>query len=147
MSKLLNIKKLICLIGILGFSINSVIASEIINLAKASERPVWQELCPQGLENAQYKDIKWFWPDGTKATQEIYNYWAKRRADFEDSLAECEFMTDEFKSACYANVKSKQLFDTELYNTDKQKKQISRQVGKESFYKNTSSIMIDILPK
>ncbi len=137
-------KSLINLLLILGFCISSVSASEIINMPKASERPVWNDLCPLGLEDAQYKDIKWFWPDGTKATQEIYNYWAKRRADFEDALAECEFMNDEFKSACYENVKSKQLFDNELYNIDKQKKQISRQVWKEN-YKTGNSIMINIL--
>lgn len=60
MSKLLNINKLICLIGILGFSINSVIASEIINLAKAPERPVWQELCPQGLKTPNIKILNGF---------------------------------------------------------------------------------------
>lgn len=39
-------------------------------------------------------------------------------------------MNDEFKSACYENVKSKQLFDNELYNIDKQKNKSAVRFGK-----------------
>lgn len=109
-------------------------------------RPVWSQFCPLGMENAIYKDIKWFWPDGTRATQEIYNYWANRRAEFEADEAECDKITLEFRGACYQSLISKQSISTELYDKDVQNKKISNQVWKDT-NRVTNSIMINILPR
>jgi len=112
----------------------------------ASERPVWEDNCPQGLHNAEYKEIQWYWPEGTRATQEIYNYWAQRRVEFNDALAQCDFMADDFKEACYESVRSKQAVDNELYRLRIENKKIRSQVWRDT-NKMTNSVMFNILTK
>lgn len=109
-------------------------------------RPQWKDICPEGLENAQYNEIQWFWPESTKATQDIYNYWAKRRVEFENAVVECDFMFSPFKENCYENLKSQQLLDNELYNNRIQHKIIRKQAWKDD-RKIINPIMIDLLAK
>lgn len=115
-------------------------------LAAMLERPQWKDICPQGFEDAVYNDVQWFWPESTKATQNIYNYWAKRRVDFENSLAECDFMLPTFKETCYENLKSKQVLDNELYDKRVQNKVIRGQIWKDT-QKMSNPIMINVFTR
>lgn len=112
----------------------------------ALDRPVWEDNCPQGLHNAVYKEVQWYWPESTRATQELYNYWAKRRVEFNDAVAQCDFMADEFKEACYESVRSKQAVDNELYRLKIENKKISSQVWRDT-NKMTNSVMFNIFTK
>lgn len=114
--------------------------------AFATERPSWEDNCPVGLCDAKYTDIKWYWPDTTRATQEIYNYWAKRRTEFEESLAECDLMANEFRTACYDNIKAKQISDNEIFKTNEENKKIRNQVWKDT-NKVTNWVMFNIIPE
>jgi len=114
--------------------------------AAVLERPQWKDICPAGFEDAVYNDVQWYWPESTKTTQTIYNYWAKRRVDFENSLVECDFMLPAFKETCYENLKSKQVLDNELYNNRVQHKIISGQMWKDS-RKMSNPIMINTLTR
>lgn len=116
------------------------------NTVFATERPVWEDNCPQGLHDAVYKEVKWYWPEGTRASQELYNYWAQRRVEFYDALAQCDFMADDFKEACYENVRSKQAVDNELYRQKIENKKISSQVWRDT-NRMTNSVMFNILSK
>lgn len=118
----------------------------IANTAFAIERPVWEENCPQGLHDAVYKEIQWYWPEGTRASQELYNYWAQRRVEFYDALAKCDLMSEDFKEACYENVRSKQAVDNELYRQKIENKKISSQVWRDT-NKMTNSVMFNILSR
>ena len=117
-----------------------------INNVYAAERPVWEDNCPEGLHDAVYKEIQWYWPDSTKATQEIYNYWAKRRDEFQEGLVECDFLLEEFRTACYENLRSKQAVANELYRTNIEHKKVSSQVWKET-NKTNNWVMFNILPR
>ena len=112
----------------------------------AIERPKWEDNCPVGLCDAVYTDIKWYWPDTTRATQEIYNYWAKRRVEFEKSLAECDLMANEFKPVCYDNLRLKQITDKEVFQAKEENKKVRDQIWKES-NKANSWVMFNILPQ
>ena len=112
-----------------------------------SIRPQWKDFCPKGLENAEYKEIQWFWPEGTKSTQAIYNYWAERRTEFEKSLAECDSIQGGLNNSCYEELRERQIFVTEQYNKDIQQKQISNQVWRDIHDKGSSPIMINIFMK
>ncbi len=117
-----------------------------VNTVYASERPVWKDNCPQGLDDAVYKEVQWYWPESTRATQEIYNYWAKRRGEFYDALAQCDFMADVFKTACYDNLRSQQAVDNELYRLKIENKKITSQVWRDT-NKMTNSLMFNILSR
>lgn len=110
-------------------------------------RPLWTEFCPKGLENAEYKEIQWFWPEGTKSTQAIYNYWAQRRVEFNRGLAECDSIQGGVNNSCYDELRKRQLFVTEQYDKDIQQKQISNQVWRDIHDKGSSPIMINIFMK
>ncbi len=110
-------------------------------------RPMWKDFCPKGLENAEYKEIQWFWPESTKATQSIYNYWAARREEFEKGLAECDTMQEDFNGICYDELKKRQIFVTEQYNKDIRQKQISNQIWRDIHDKGSSPIMINIFQR
>ena len=112
-----------------------------------SIRPQWKDLCPKGLENAEYKEIQWYWPEGTKSTQSIYNYWADRREEFEQNLAECDSIQGGVNNSCYNELRKRQLFVTEQYNKDIQQKQISNQIWRDIHDKGSSPIMINIFMK
>jgi hypothetical protein len=112
----------------------------------AVERPTWEENCPQGLQNVQYKEIQWYWPESTKATQEIYNYWAMRREEFKDSIAICDFMSKEFQDTCYEKLRSKQEVDNELYRMKLENKKISSQIWRDTT-KMTNPVMFNIITK
>ena len=116
------------------------------NTVFATERPVWEDNCPQGLHDAVYKEVKWYWPEGTRASQELYNYWAQRRVEFYDALAQCDFMADDFKEACYENVRSKKAVDNELNRLKIENKKISSQMWRDT-NKMTSPVMFNILSK
>lgn len=125
-------------IGI-GFSLMPVLA--------AQKAPVWEDFCPKGLEDAEYKEIQWFWPEGTKSTQSIYNYWALRRKEFEKGLAECEQIQGGVNNSCYENLKERQLFVNEQYNKDIKQKQITNQIWLDDHDKGSRPIMINIFMK
>jgi hypothetical protein len=129
-------KRFCLLVGIL------FIANECI----AQERPVWEDVCPQGLHDAVYRDIRWFWPDNTKATQEIYNYWAIRRTEFENSLAVCDTVEESLRSGCYSAMQSKQLSDNEIYKDKLETKKITSQIWRDN-NKISNPIMFNLLPR
>ena len=123
----------------------SIFFNQIVNAE--SIRPQWKDLCPKGLENAEYKEIQWYWPEGTKSTQSIYNYWADRREEFEQNLAECDSIQGGVNNSCYDELRKRQLFVTEQYNKDIQQKQISNQIWRDIHDKGSSPIMINIFMK
>lgn len=125
----------------------SILILSVQGVSAVSNRPVWKDFCPRGLENAEYKEIKSFWPEGTKSTQEIYNYWAKRREEFNKNLAECDSIKGGFNNSCYEELRKRQLFVTEQYNKDIQQKQISNQIWRDIHDKGSSPIMINIFMK
>ncbi len=110
-------------------------------------RPVWEDFCPKGLENAEYKEIQWFWPEGTKSTQEIYNYWAQRRTEFKNNLSECDAIEGGVNNSCYETLKERQLFVNEQYNKDIKQKQITNQIWVDDHDKGSKPIMINIFMK
>ena len=134
-----GLRKLILLIGFVAFSTMCVNAQ--------SARPQWTDFCPKGLETAEYKEIQQFWPDGTKATQAIYNYWAERRKEFAKDLAKCDSLDAESNNSCYVLLKERQLFFNEQYQREIQQKQISNQVWRDIHDKGSSPIMINIFSR
>ena len=106
--------------------------------------PLWDDFCPDGLENAEYKEIKWFWPEGTKSTQEIYNYWANRRKEFQSALFKCNLLDIDNQGECYAGLKKRQLFFNEQYKRGIQQQQITRQDWRDIHAKGSSPFMINI---
>ncbi len=134
-----GLRKLILLIGFIAFSAMCVEAHGV--------RPQWTDFCPRGLETAEYKEIQQFWPDGTKSTQAIYNYWAERRKEFEKDLAKCDSLDAESNSSCYVLLKERQLFFNEQYQREIQQKQISNQVWRDIHDKGSSPIMINIFSR
>ncbi len=106
--------------------------------------PLWDDFCPDGLENAEYKEIKWFWPEGTKSTQEIYNYWANRRKEFQSALFKCNLLDIDTQGECYAGLKKRQLFFNEQYKRGIQQQQITRQDWRDIHEKGSSPFMINI---
>lgn len=127
----------ILLLFLIGTVANS---SELVSLR-------WEDFCPAGLENAQYKEIKWFWPEGTKATQEIYNYWANRRTEFLNSLYMCDIQYSIDQGACYATLKHRQTFYNEQYKKGVQQQQITRQDWRDTHEKGSSPFMINIFQR
>lgn len=134
-----GLRKLILLLACFAF-LSQCVNAEIM-------RPQWTEFCPKGLENAEYKEIQWFWPEGTKSTQAIYNYWAQRRVEFNRGLAECDSIQGGVNNSCYDELRKRQLFVTEQYDKDIQQKQISNQVWRDIHDKGSSPIMINIFMK
>lgn len=117
-----------------------------INFAMAMERPRWEDHCPQGMHDAVYKEIQWFWPDGTRSTQEIYNYWAKRRTEFQEELSRCDLKSENLRQICYESLNIKQSSESEIYKQDFENKRMSNQIWKEQ-RKVNSGVMFNILPK
>ncbi len=68
------------------FLLIAIIICGSVTFAEAINRPKWEDYSPAGLRNANYREIQWYWPVETKATQETYNYWAKRRKEFHEEL-------------------------------------------------------------
>lgn len=110
-------------------------------------RPQWKDICPSGLENAEYKEIQQFWPEGTKDTQEIYNYWAKRRLDFEEELVKCDFLSEELRNGCYENLKYKHNYNVEFYNDIVRNKSINNQIRKDTQRRMSNPIMINVFSR
>ena len=110
-------------------------------------RPVWSDFCPDGLENAEYKEIQWYWPEGTKSTQAIYNYWAQRRVEFEKGLAECDSLDGGLNNSCYEELRKRQNFVSEQYYKNIHQKQISNQIWRDDHDKGSRPIMINIFMK
>lgn len=102
--------------------------------AIADNKPLWTDICPVGMENAVYKEIQWFWPEGTKSVQEIYNFWAKKRIEFENLIVLCDTRTEDYKDACYTNVKKIILSNVDIHNTNIQNKNISKQLWKDKTF-------------
>ena len=121
--------------------------SLFITVFAAQKRPDWEDFCPKGLENAEYKEVQWFWPEGTKSTQEIYNYWAQRREEFKKNLAECDQIQSGLNSICYEALIERKLFVNEQYNKDIKQKQISNQIWRDDHDKGSRPIMINIFMK
>ena len=136
---IMGLRKFILLITFFALSSCCINADE--------HRPKWKDLCPKGLENAEYKEIQWFWPEGTKSTQAIYNYWAVRREEFEKGLADCDSLQGGLNNSCYNDLKRRQVFVTEQYNKDIKQKQISNQIWRDAHDKGSSPIMINIFQR
>lgn len=117
-----------------------------IVFAQDTQRPLWEENCPNGLHDAVYRELKWYWPAQTKDTQSLYNYWAQRHEEFEDALFRCDFLSSEFRSACYANVKAKQATDNEVYKSQIEQKKITSQIWKDT-NKMTNPVMFNLFSK
>lgn len=109
--------------------------------------PRWDDFCPDGLETAEYKEIQWFWPEGTKSTQEIYNYWANRRQEFEKALKQCNSMDDIYKEKCYDGLRRRQKFFNDQYKRDIQLQQVTRQDWRDMHEKGSSPYMINIFQR
>ena len=118
----------------------------VAGVCVAVDRPTWNDFCPEGLRDAKYKDVQWFWPEGTKASQEIYNYWAQRRDEFYDGLAQCDFMAEDFRRVCYSNLRSKQAIDNELYIQKLENRKVSSQVWRD-VNKISSPVMFNIMSR
>ena len=118
-------------------------------LASFSEiiAPRWDDFFPDGLETAEYKEIQWFWPEGTKSTQEIYNYWAIRRQEFEKALRQCNYMDDMSKEKCYDGLRRRQKFFNDQYKRDIQLQQVTRQDWRDMHEKGSSPYMINIFQR
>ncbi len=123
-----------------------VIADEIYSASSLNinSRPLWRDICPDGLEDASYKEIRWFWPEGTKSTQAIYNYWSDRRHEFYESLKQCDTLHGGYQNTCYQNLRNRQMFYNDQYKRDIQKQQISQQIWRDIHDKGSSPIMINI---
>ena len=109
--------------------------------------PRWDDFCPDGLENAEYKEIQWFWPEGTKSTQEIYNYWANRRKEFDFALSQCRAMDNEYQEKCYDGLRRRQKFFNDQYKRDIQFQQVTRQDWRDLHEKGSSPYMINIFQR
>lgn len=130
-------KIIILLLLLIGTEAN---CSELISLR-------WEDFCPAGLENAKYKEIQWFWPEGSKATQEIYNYWANRRIEFKEDLYKCNMQNPVGKTACYEDLKQRQKFYNDQYKKGVHQQQITRQDWRDTHEKGSSPFMINIFQK
>ncbi len=137
--KLKNGFTYIILFSMLGFSGLACFA-EIV-------APRWDDFCPDGLENAEYKEIQWFWPEGTKSTQEIYNYWANRRSEFNTALRQCNAMDNVYKEKCYDGLRRRQKFFNDQYKRDIQLQQVTRQDWRDLHEKGSSPYMINIFQR
>ena len=115
--------------------------------SKTLSRPVWSDFCLKVLEDAEYKEIQWYWPEGTKSTQSIYNYWAQRRIEFEKGLSECDSLQGGLNNTCYEELKKRQNFVSDQYKKDIQQKQISNQIWRDIHDKGSSPFMINIFVK
>ena len=109
--------------------------------------PRWDDFCPDGLENAEYKEIQWFWPEGSKSTQEIYNYWANRRKEFNTALRQCNAMDNVYKEKCYDGLRRRQKFFNDQYKRDIQLQQVTRQDWRDLHEKGSSPYMINIFQR
>lgn len=137
-------KKIILFLFILiGFCAQICYAFETTSFVK---RPKWSEFCPVGFEHATDIEQKWFWPHGMRETQSLYNYWAKRKIDFENSLKDCDNVSYEFQSVCYSKLRSKEMICSEQYSLDMQRRMIIRQSWKDN-HKTGSPVMIQILSR
>lgn len=114
--------------------------------AFAVKRPKWEDVCPQGLHNAKYKEVQWYWPESTKATQELYNYWAQRRIEFNEALDKCDLISESFKESCYENARSKLAVYSELYRLRIENRRITSQVWRDT-NKITNPFMFNILSR
>ena len=137
-----------------GFILLTAVLIITANISKAADdtaytyqRPRWDDICPEGLEDAEYKEIKFFWPDGTKSTQSIYNYWAERRMEFQNSLEQCDALNGGYQNTCYENLKKRQLFYNDQYKRDIHKQQVTKQIWRDIHDKGSSPIMIDIFQR
>lgn len=137
--KLKNGFTYIALFSILGFSGLSSFAEVAM--------PRWSDFCPDGLENAEYKEIQWFWPEGSKSTQEIYNYWAIRRKEFNTALRQCNAMDNAYKEKCYDGLSRRQKFFNDQYKRDIQLQQVTRQDWRDLHEKGSSPYMINIFQR
>lgn len=109
--------------------------------------PRWDDFCPDGLENVEYKEIQWFWPEGSKSTQEIYNYWANRRKEFNTALRQCNAMDNDYKEKCYDGLRRRQKFFNDQYKRDIQLQQVTRQDWRDLHEKGSSPYMINIFQR
>lgn len=133
-------KVLILLMLVILFS-NTVKAFEAV-----SARPKWKDLCPVGLENSEYKEIKWFWPYSVKETQEEINFWANKRVEFEERLNDCDVLLDSYKIKCYIDLQEKYASDFELHRFERNQKKITESIWKDFNYRGVKSFMIELNP-
>lgn len=120
-------------------------ALEIYHISRA-EQPRWEDICPTGYEDAEYKEIKWFWPYGAQEVQAQYNYWANRREQFEGYVNDCEGLLGEFRVQCYEELKQKQRYDNEQYRLNSIQKKVTESTWKDFNYRGVKPIMIELNP-
>lgn len=123
--------------------ISSVYASETVIVTL---RPSWKDICPEGLADSEYKEIKWYWPYGVKETQAEINYWANKRFDFESRLNDCDVLLDFYKEKCYINLQEKYNDDFELHRFEAKQKRITESAWRDFNYRGVKPIMIEINP-
>ena len=109
-------------------------------------RPRWKDFCPDGWQDAEYKEIKWYWPYSVRQTQEELNFWALKRDEFEEQINKCDNLLDEFKGQCYWTVKSKFRNDFEDHKLEEEAKKIFNKGIDDNIYRNPRPIMINIIP-
>lgn len=117
------------------------------NDAYLESRPRWEDVCPVGLEDSQYKEIQWFWPHSVRETQSEINYWARKRTQFEEQMDNCDILMGIFRLECYAQVNKKITSDFENHKIRVDNKKILNKNIDSNIYRMSSPIMIDILGK
>lgn len=134
---------LIIIISLFTFSYSAVYA---VDLNYNPMRPRWKDFCPDGWQDAEYKEIKWYWPYSVRQTQEELNFWALKRDEFEEQINKCDNLLDEFKGQCYWTVKSKLRNDFEDHKLEEEAKKIFNKGIDDNIYRNPRPIMINIIP-
>ena len=134
---------LIIIISLFTFSYSAVYA---VDLNYNPMRLRWKDFCPDGWQDAEYKEIKWYWPYSVRQTQEELNFWALKRDEFEEQINKCDNLLDEFKGQCYWTVKSKFRNDFEDHKLEEEAKKIFNKGIDDNIYRNPRPIMINIIP-
>ncbi len=134
---------LFSLLLIILFRANIVFAVDYYDEIK---RPDWHEICPEGLQNEQYKEIQWYWPYSVKQTQEELNFWALKRENFNEQIEKCDLLLGDFKGECYSDVKERFIKDFEDHKYMLESKKIFNQGIDDNIYRNPRPIMINITP-
>lgn len=125
-----------------------ILIANNISYAEATyiSRPEWKHFCPDGWQDAEYREIKWYWPYSVKQTQEELNYWATKKSEFEEQIKNCDMLLDEFKPQCYWDVKTRFRTDFEDHKLEVETKKIFNKGIDDNIYRNPRPFMINIIP-
>ncbi len=132
--------KKILLLTFIMVLFNTVYAGEFSNIIK----PVWKDVCPEGLEKSEYKEIPWYWPYSMKKTQAEINYWADKRLEFEARISDCDTSIDKYRINCYTEVKQKYLTEFEERRLDSNRKKVTEIPWRDFNYRGIKPVMIEL---